>query len=101
MQNNARPHAAQATLKELQDRHIPYIIWPPYSPDLNHIEAVWKWMKDYIEQRFPRKMSYNKLRLAIREAWEAVDQKSLDELLDTMPQRCKDCLDADGGPTSC
>jgi hypothetical protein len=35
MQHNARPHAAQATLKELQERHIPYMIWPPYSPDLN------------------------------------------------------------------
>jgi transposase len=99
MQDNARPHAAKATREELEERGIPCLQWPPFSPDLKPIENVWNWMKDYIERHFPSKMTYDKLRLAIREAWEAVEERYLDELLDTMPQRCEDCYNADGGPT--
>jgi hypothetical protein len=44
-------------------------------------------------------MSYDWLREVVRDAWNAIDDQYLDELLDKMHQRCKDCYNADGGPT--
>lgn len=49
------------------------IVWPPFSPDLNPIESVWKSIKDYIQARYPwflngRQTSQQTLKKAIREA---------------------------------
>jgi hypothetical protein len=40
--------------------------------------------------------NYDALRAAIMAAWEAVDAAYLDELLESMPQRCQAVIDADG-----
>ena len=45
--DNARIHHAkliQPFLEKHQD-HFEFIFLPPYSPDLNLIEGLWKWMK--------------------------------------------------------
>jgi hypothetical protein len=48
-------------------------------------------MKQWIQQHYPEKMSYDRLRKAIREAWEkAIAEEYLNELLDTMQKRCED-----------
>ena len=96
MQDNAKAHYAANTRQELQERRIQVIVWPPYSPDLNPIEMVWNWMKDYIQNHFGERMSYDRLRRAVREAWEAVPQEYLTELLESMPKRCQAVIDANG-----
>jgi DDE superfamily endonuclease len=96
MQDNAPSHASADTVKELEERGIKLIKWPPYSPDLNPIESVWDWMKDYIQNHFPEKMSYDALRKAVKEAWDAVPNDYLMELLDSMPDRCKAVIKANG-----
>ncbi|CAJ2665171.1 unnamed protein product [Trifolium pratense] len=53
MQDNAPPHAAARTMEEMGDRVITPISWPPNSPDLNPIEAVWDNMKNYIQLNYP------------------------------------------------
>ena len=73
MQDNAPPHKAARTMEELEERQITPILWPPYSPDLNPIEAVWNWMKNYIQFHFPdlsagRQRSQDELRLIVKEA---------------------------------
>ena len=82
MQDNAKPHTAKATTKELEARGIQTLPHPPYSPDLNPIEMVWNWMKDYIEKNYPEKMSYDALRKAVKEAWEAVPESFLRGLIE-------------------
>lgn len=53
MQDNAPPHAAARTMEETGERVITPISWPPNSPDLNPIEAVWDNMKNYIQLNYP------------------------------------------------
>lgn len=40
-QDNAPAHAARTTTEFLNQREIPTLSWPPYSPDLNIIENMW------------------------------------------------------------
>ena len=71
--------------------------WPPYSPDLNPIETVWDWMKDWIDDRYEGiKLTYPQLRKAVNEAWEAVSADYLGQLLDEMPARCQAVINAKG-----
>jgi transposase len=41
--------SAEYTIDKLRQRGIPPLFWPPYSPNLNPIKAMWNKMKDYIE----------------------------------------------------
>ena len=96
MHDNATPHTAHITTEELKERNIPLLSHPPFSPDLNPIENVWNWMKDYIEKNFPEKMSYDNLRKAVKEAWEAVPESWLRELVAGMKERMEDVIEAKG-----
>lgn len=96
MQDNSRAHWAAATRAELEARSIRVIDWPAYSPDLNPIEYVWNKMKDYIQEHFPHKMSYDRLREAVKEAWEAIPTSYLEELINSMRDRCQAVIDANG-----
>lgn len=100
MQDNAPSHAAKYTIQELQERGIPVILWPAFSPDLNPIETVWNKMKDWIGLNYPsRKATYDQLRQQVQEAWDAIGQETLQELIGTMHQRCLDVIEANGGHT--
>lgn len=50
-------HGAQSTIKELEKAEIYMVRWPPFSPDLNLIEMVWNWMKNYLQDKFPENMT--------------------------------------------
>jgi transposase len=98
MQDNAPGHAAKYTREEFLERGITVISWPPYSPDLNPIETVWNIMKDWIQEHYgdQDKLSYNTLRKAVREAWDAVTPEQLNELIESMRARCQAVIAADG-----
>ena len=100
MQDNAPGHRAKKTIAELQERGVRMVEWPAYSPDLNPIETVWDWMKDWIEERYDeKKLNYDQLRTAVKEAWEAVPGSFLNDLLEDMPNRCKAVIAAKGNIT--
>jgi hypothetical protein len=96
MQDNAPGHAAEYTKKECKSRDIKLIFWPVFSPDLNPIETVWNIMKNYIQENYEEKLSYDKLRIAVKEAWEAVEEDKLAELLLSMHVRCEAVIAANG-----
>lgn len=41
-------------------------------------------------------MTYDRLRIAVKEAWDAIEDWYLEELLSTMPERCEAVIAADG-----
>lgn len=104
MQDNAPSHSAARTIRELNERNISPVEWPPFSPDLNPIENVWKLMKDFVQNKYPdlgqgKQRSEEEIRRIIKEAWdEAVDADELENLIESMPRRIRDVYEANGGP---
>lgn len=97
MQDNARSHTAQVVKDEMAWRGIFPIEWPPNSPDMNPIEKLWNKMKDWIQARYPKQEnSYDKLRKIVRDAWDAITEEDLLELIREMPARMQAVIDAEG-----
>jgi hypothetical protein len=99
MQDNAPGHAAKETKQLLHDFAVVIVNWPPFPPDLNPIETVWKYMKNYLEDTYGDYAfgSYNIQRERVLEAWEEVVTSGLlIELIKSMPQRMQAVIDAEG-----
>jgi len=104
-QDNAPSHRSRLTEQNLTRRHIPHIMSPPYSPDLDLIEHVWNWMENWIQEHYFQalyeadKVPYERLREIITEAWNAVPNSFIQTLYDSWWRRCQAVINAKGGPT--
>lgn len=72
---------------------------PPSSPDLSPIEPLWNTFKKNIRSRPHQPTSLNELKLAAREAWDALTSADINRHIDAMPQRVEAVLAANGGHT--
>lgn len=87
-QDGAAIHTAYLTKHFLLLRNIRVICWPPHSPDLNPIENVWGLLarKVYANDRtFETK---TELQGAIVQAWQQLEQNTIDTLVNSMQKRC-------------
>jgi len=50
--DNFSSHKASSTLKTAEELEIDLVFLPPYSPDLNPIEFVWKSIKRVVSREF-------------------------------------------------
>ncbi|EED13523.1 transposable element tc1 transposase, putative [Talaromyces stipitatus ATCC 10500] len=100
MQDGGLGHANKDAIEELQTRDIYPIFWPAFSPDLNPIEALCDWMKDWIQGQYPEEetLSYDQLREVVRASWDVLPEQFLKDLIDSMQARCQAVIDA-AGPT--
>ena len=64
------------------------------SPDLAPIENCWQAPKQTLK-KYPH-WDDSTTRELIREGWEAVSQKRVDDWMDSMPQRLQEVIDSDG-----
>lgn len=107
IQDNAPTHKARIVQEWLinwaRENGITLVEWPPYSPDLNPIENLWKLLKEGIIALHPElsdmpKNFYTlqKLCEAAVESWEAFEDSLLEKLATSMENRLQAVIRAEG-----
>lgn len=78
---------------------VDLLSWPAKSPDLNPIEMLWS----VLDQKLISKPVYSIAALTdrLQHEWDEIDQQLCLRLIDSMPDRIKKCLAADGGHFWC
>ncbi|GFW34776.1 transposable element Tcb2 transposase [Trichonephila clavipes] len=99
MDDNARPHRANIVDECLQSEDIARMDWPAFSQDLNPIEYVWDMLGRRITARQPPPTCLPELRRALLDEWSNIPQDQIDNLILSMPRRCKACIASSGRHT--
>lgn len=94
VQDNDPKHKSKKTMEFLSQRKIEVLDWPANSPDLNPIENLFSIIKNNVEKRRPENIE--DLKQMMSEEWEAIPQKTLINLVNSMQQRCNSCIIATG-----
>ena len=97
--DNALPHRARRITEFLQAQNTNRMDWPAKSPDLNVIEHVWSYLKLKVRSRDVPPENLELLSEAIREEWENIPQDFINNLVDSLPNRCREVIRRAGGPT--
>ena len=97
-QDNALPHRSSQTIEWLAENGIDVMPWPPQSPDLNPIENVWGYLRARLEHREIRNME--DLWTAVQDEWAELPADQLTLLNDSMPDRIRAVISANGGHTT-
>jgi transposase len=105
MQDNAKIHTANVIQDWFEENNIEVMDWPPYSPDLNPIEHVWKHLKEKMHERYPDISNTpggpdavrERLSQVLPEIWEKdISGEFLESLWESMPQRVEAVIKANG-----
>ncbi|GFX27294.1 transposable element Tc1 transposase [Trichonephila clavipes] len=92
MDDHARPPRANIVDECLQSEDITRMDWLAYSPDLNPIEHVWDMLGRRIVARQPPLTCLLELRRALLDEWCNIPQDQIDNLILSIPRRCKACI---------
>ncbi len=100
-QDNAPCHKAQFISDWFlaHENEFTLLKWPPQSPDLNPIEHLWDVVEREIRIMDVQPPNLQQLRDAIMSIWTKISEEYFQYLVETMPQRIKAVLKANGGPT--
>lgn len=97
--DNARPHRARVVDDYLQQHGIARMEWPARSPDLAPIEHLWDELGRRVARNHPRPVNVAQLTQFLQQEWNAIPDRVLHVLVDSMRQRCRECLNANGAHT--
>ena len=68
--------------------------WPPYCPDLNPIENIWRIMVGKLRKK--NISTQSELIELVNQEWEKIDQEQIDNWIDSMSGRIIEWIDHDG-----
>ena len=100
VQDNARSHTVYVIQDYLEQESIETIDSPSRSPDLNCIEHMWDIVYRQVSASAYPPRSVQELEIAVVQAWTNVSQQQIQTLVQSMPNRCRECLDSRGGHTN-
>jgi transposase len=104
MHDNAPIHTSNIVKDWLSDQEFITMDWPAYLLDLNPIKHVWRELKSLLHRQHPDLKTFKGGKDRVREclveilpeAWDAISEDFLENLLISMPHRVQAVLDADG-----
>ncbi|CAF1375186.1 unnamed protein product [Rotaria sordida] len=95
MQDNAPPHKSAYSMKWFKDNNINIFKWPATSPDLNPIENIWDHIDKELQKMKPTNVT--QLQEMIQDIWLGVTPMYCQKLVNSMPNRIKQCIKSRGG----
>ncbi|GFX53799.1 transposable element Tcb1 transposase [Trichonephila clavipes] len=99
MDDNSRPHRANLVEDSFFEEGIVRMEWPACSPDMNPIEHVCDALGRRVAGCQPPPQTLQELERALLEEWDRKPQLVINNLIDSMPQRCSTLLAAHGNHT--
>ncbi|GFX88023.1 transposable element Tcb2 transposase [Trichonephila clavipes] len=97
MDDNARPHRARIIEEYLEDHGLERMEWPARSPDLNPIEHLWDYIGREVAALNPPPRSLHELKQGLLCVWSSLPIPVSDNLINSMGNRCRQCIQVRGG----
>lgn len=95
-QDNATSHVSRASREKFRAMNVTLLPWPAQSPDLNPIENMW----NLLDRKLMEGMyTFESLLNELKKCWLEIDHKEVVNLVYSMPDRVKECIEAHGGHT--
>ena len=99
MHDHASVHTAHKVTRWFQGKKYTLVTWPGNSPDLNPIENLWSIIKKKVF-REGKNLSLPVLQATIRHVWDReIPRTHILNLVDSMPRRIRNVIDAKGAMT--
>ena len=98
-QDNDPKHTANLTWQWFEDNDIDVLEWPPQSPDLNPIEHLWNEIDRRLRRFSMGIHTQDQLWDAIQKVWVEMDIEFIHTLIESIPERINDVIQARGGYT--
>ena len=99
-QDNVPAHRARVTQAYLAQQQFGFIYpWPAISPDMNPIEHVWDILGRQIQEMNPASQTNAQLIQSLTNACNAIPQRQISNIVNSMRRRCRAFIAAGGGHT--
>jgi len=104
MEDNSRVHK-NGVVKEWHDAHgVEVMEWPPYSPDMNPIEHLWRRLKEKMQEMYPGigdtkggpERFRKRLAKVLPLVWDTLESEYLESLWRSMPASVCSVIAANG-----
>jgi hypothetical protein len=94
-QDNDLKHKANLVSDWLDLQPFDVMVWPPQSPDLNPIENIWALLKQRLFEK-PVPSSMHEHWVKVSSTWYDIDKAMVRRYIETMPERCRTVIKANG-----